>query len=99
MQEARLSAAREVRLSVVSPESGARLLHDPEMPPNLASLALEAVVDPPVEQVVWYVDGEPFKVVDYPYATRWPLRPGEHSFQVRLPSADASSRPVTVKVR
>lgn len=80
-----LSADRQVRVNIVSPESGIRLQSDPEMPSNLSTVALEAAVDPPVTQVVWYVDGAPYKVVDYPYKTRWPLKLGEHSFQVRLP--------------
>ena len=38
-----------------------------------------------VPQVVWYVDGEPYEVVDWPYTTRWPIEPGPHRFQVGLP--------------
>jgi penicillin-binding protein 1C len=77
--------SRAVRLHVASPRGGTRLLHDPETPPTLATLALQAVVEPPVPQVVWYVDGRPFRVADYPYEVRWPLASGEHTFQVRVP--------------
>jgi hypothetical protein len=78
------------RISVTSPEDGVRLLRDPETPASQATLALRAVVEPPTAQVVWYVDGAPFEVVDYPYAARWPLRPGEHAFQARLARGAAS---------
>ena len=94
-----LSAGRQVRVSIVSPESGIRLQSDPEMPSNLSTVALEAVVDPPVAQVVWYVDGAPYKVVDYPYKTRWPLKLGEHRFQVRLPFIDVASSEVSIRVQ
>jgi penicillin-binding protein 1C len=93
-----LEAGWEASLTVVSPEPGARLRPDPEAPAGLATVALEAVVDPPVPQVVWYVDGEPFRVVDYPYGARWPLRPGEHYLQVRVPHTDLVSRTVRVRV-
>ncbi len=61
-------------------------------------MALRAVVDPPVEQLVWYVDGAPYQVADYPYTVRWPLAPGEHSFQARLPFAEERSNLVRVTV-
>jgi hypothetical protein len=62
-------------------------------------VALRAVADPPVEQLVWYVDGQPFETVDYPYSTRWRVVPGEHTFQARLPYRDVSSRAVTISVK
>jgi penicillin-binding protein 1C len=87
-----------VRLSVTSPEDGLRLLRDPETPSAQATIALKAVVDPPAPQVVWYVDGAPFQVADYPYAVRWPLAPGEHVFQARLAQGAVASRVVRVRV-
>ena len=86
-------------IHIAYPASGLNLLKDPETPPDLATLSLQAVVDPPAPQVVWYVNGSPFKVVDYPYAARWPLESGEHTFQVRVPYTDATSRPVRITVR
>jgi penicillin-binding protein 1C len=88
-----------VRLRVTSPEAGVELLRDPETPARLATLALEAIADPPVEQVVWYVDGQPFAVADYPYSTRWPLAPGAHTIQARLPFRPEASAAVRVVVR
>ena len=61
-------------------------------------LELRAVVEPAVEQLVWYVDGRPFRTVDAPFETRWPLEPGEHSFQARLPWGDVRSAAVRVRV-
>jgi len=86
-----LAANRPARLHITSPEHRVRLLRDPETPPELSTVALSVVVDPPVRQVVWYVDGQPYATVDYPYTTRWRLTPGEHTFQVRIPfTADGS---------
>ena len=65
----------------------------------MATLALRAVVDPPSEQVLWYVDGEPFELADYPYTTRWRLEPGEHTIQARLPHQETASKVVRVVVQ
>ena len=88
-----------VRVALQAPEDGLTLWTDPETPSGMATLALRAVVDPPAEQVVWYVDGEPFEVVRYPYVARWRVSPGEHSFQVRLPHTDISSAIARVRVQ
>lgn len=90
--------ARRATIRVVSPENGVRLLRDPEAPRELVTLALEAVVDPPPKQIVWYVDGAPFEVVDYPRVARWPLESGEHTFEARLPHAEVRSTRVRVSV-
>jgi penicillin-binding protein 1C len=84
---------RSFRLEVSQPRAGV-LLEDPEAPASVRTLSLEATVDPPAPQVVWYVDGKPFKVVAYPYAARWRMQEGSHTFQIRLPYAPQVS-PVT----
>jgi penicillin-binding protein 1C len=90
--------ATDIRISVTSPESGLRVLRDPETPPEQATLALRAVVDPPVPQIVWYVDGRAHEVVDHPYTARWTLVPGEHVIEARLPDRDARSGRVRIHV-
>jgi penicillin-binding protein 1C len=85
-------SAGRARLHITSPRDGLRVLRDPETPPDHASLALRAVVDPEAPQLVWYVDGAPYQVVAAPYATRWPLRPGLHVFEARLPSGTSAAR-------
>jgi penicillin-binding protein 1C len=91
-------AGGPTRLRITSPENGARLLRDPETPAALNTVALKAVVDPPVNEVVWYVDGLPVATAAYPYSARWRLQPGEHTFQVRLGSGASASRRVQVTV-
>ncbi|MEQ1570395.1 MAG: transglycosylase domain-containing protein [Myxococcota bacterium] len=85
-----------VALDVSSPVDGARVEADPEAPPGQSTLRLSVAVDPPVEQVVWFVDGQPYKVVSPPYEVRWPLEPGEHVFEARLPYRPERSSPVRV---
>ena len=94
-----LASNRPVRLRITSPEHRTRLLRDPETPPALSTLALTVVVDPPVPQVVWYVDGRPYETTDYPYTARWRLQPGEHTFQVRIPFTPEGSPEVRVIVQ
>jgi len=62
------------------------------------TLALRAVVDPPPEQVVWYVDGRPYMTAEYPFSVRWPLAVGDHTFQARVPFTELRSRIVGIAV-
>jgi len=86
-------------MAITAPMDGAQVMIDPEVPAEQATLALRAAVAPDVEQVVWYVDGEPYAVADHPFTLRWPLTPGEHRFQVRLPFGPERSPAVSVRVQ
>lgn len=86
-------------LEITSPERGIKLIRDPEVPDAHATLALRVTVDPPVSQVMWMVDGQPFELVESPYTTRWPLEAGKHSFQAVVPFTPISSPVVEVEVR
>jgi penicillin-binding protein 1C len=82
----------------VTPEDGVRLLRDPEAPPGTGSIALRALVQPRVEQVLWTVDGAPFRLADAPYTVRWPLAVGEHRIQAQIPYTDIRSQVVRIRV-
>jgi penicillin-binding protein 1C len=92
-------AAERVAVRIVSPRDGQSLARDPEVPAELGTVALEAEADPPVAQLVWYVDGEPWRVVDYPYTARWPVTGGEHRIEARVPFTDAASAAIRVVAR
>ncbi|MFA5137641.1 MAG: transglycosylase domain-containing protein [Elusimicrobiota bacterium] len=99
-EEAPLSPRdQKILVSIVSPENGLRLIRDPETPADQATLALKAVVDPVVPQLVWHVDGKPYEVVDYPYTARLALTPGEHMIQAALPDAPFASKKVRIVVQ
>jgi hypothetical protein len=44
------------------------------------------------------VDGHAYQVTDRPYTARWPLSPGEHVIEARLPNVAAQSGRVKVFV-
>lgn len=90
---------RTPRIRVLSPKPGSQLIIDPDAPPEASTVRLQAAVDPPVEQVVWFVDGRPVAVADPPYVSRWPLEPGAHWIEARLPFSDVRSPPVRVLTR
>jgi penicillin-binding protein 1C len=92
------NSAPKIQVRITAPENGLRLLRDPETPAGNSTLALKADVNPPVPQLVWYVDREPFQLVDYPYSARWPAKPGEHIIQVRIPNSAVASSPIRVIV-
>jgi penicillin-binding protein 1C len=87
-----------VRMTIASPEHNSRIWNNPETPATLNRIALKAVVEPRVPQVVWYVDGEPFAVTDPDQPVFWTVKPGAHTFQVRLPLQRGASRIIHVAV-
>ncbi|MBI4699368.1 MAG: hypothetical protein HY758_10835 [Nitrospirae bacterium] len=90
---------KKMHISIISPENGLRLIRDPETPADMSTLALRAVVNPIVPQLVWYIDGRPFQVTDYPYTARLTITPGEHMIQARLPNSPVSSGSVKIIVQ
>ncbi len=94
----RIAPAVRDELRIVSPRQGQRLLLDPETPAGMATLALAVEVDPEPLQVLWLVDGRPYKLEDYPFTVRWPLQPGEHTFQAQIPGSGRKSGVVRVLV-
>ncbi|HEV8680866.1 MAG TPA: transglycosylase domain-containing protein [Stellaceae bacterium] len=91
-------AAEPVRLSIAAPEQDVHLWRNPEAPAAFDRLALRAVAEPHVAQIVWYVDGEPFAVADPRETVYWPMLPGHHRFQIRRPFGEAASKPVQIAV-
>jgi penicillin-binding protein 1C len=88
-----------IRVKITSPENGLRLLRDPETPVSSATLALKADVNRQIPQLLWYVDRQPFQLVEYPYNARWIAQPGEHIIQVRVPNSTVASPPIRVIVQ
>jgi len=75
----------EPKLRVVTPRPGEVYTRDRESPQDTATIALRAEVEPAVDQVAWYVDGEVVAVVGPPYEARWALSPGHHHVEARVP--------------
>jgi penicillin-binding protein 1C len=94
-----IGSERKIQLAIMAPENGLRLLRDPETPVENSTLALKACVNPQVPQLLWYVDRQPFQLVEYPYSARWIAQPGEHVFQVRVPNSSVASAAIRVVVQ
>jgi penicillin-binding protein 1C len=86
------------RLTIVTPEPDTHLWRNPEAPPALNRLVLRAAAEPKVAQIVWLVDGRPVAVAAPDAPVYWPLVPGRHRFQIRLPLQADMSRAVVVVV-
>jgi penicillin-binding protein 1C len=54
---------------------------------------------PHVPQVVWYIDGAPFALADPDQPVTWPMRVGEHGFQIGLPLRPERSHLVRLLVQ
>jgi hypothetical protein len=85
-------------VTIVSPRDNMRVIRNPEVPADLASLPLKAAATPAAIQVTWYVDGKPFLVSAAKDIARWPLLPGTHTFEARIPFRNIASKPVTIVV-
>ena len=85
-------------IAIEEPIDGSVFRFHPDTPQQLQSIALRANVTPAVPEIIWYVDGEPFQKVSYPYTTRWHLRAGSHVLQARFPHADIQSGIITITI-
>jgi penicillin-binding protein 1C len=97
-RSARAGGSGSHALHIVAPRDGLNLLHDPTLPPLRNTIALQVEVDPPIPEVLWSVDGKPYKLVAYPYTLRWPLQVGEHVMQASMPLTRERSQPIHIKV-
>ncbi len=86
------------RLAIVTPEPDTHVWRNPDAPAALNRLVLRAAVDPPVPQIVWLVDGQPVALAAPDAPLYWPMTPGRHRFQVRLPLQPDASGPLFVVV-
>ncbi|WP_419897780.1 transglycosylase domain-containing protein [Roseomonas sp. USHLN139] len=84
-------------LAILSPENNSRIWRNPETPPALARLRLRASAPPGTPQLLWLVDGEPFATAAPGETVWWPLRPGRHRIELRLPFAEAG-RSISISV-
>jgi penicillin-binding protein 1C len=88
----------EATVTIVSPTAGMRVIRNPELPADLATLPLKATLPSGTSQVVWYVDGKPLLVGSADKVARWPLQVGTHTFEARVPYRSLVSAPVTVHI-
>ena len=89
---------KSVAVQITSPADSTHVYRDPEAPNANSSITLSAVTDPPVAQLLWYVDNKPYKLTAYPYTTRLPLNSGRHIIQARVPLTVERSNPVAIMV-
>ncbi len=89
--------ASEATIEITSPRDGDHLLRDPTVPPELSTIALRAEVNPPVREVLWLIDGQPYQLVAFPYTVRWPVLKSVRTVAVMIPST-AQTKSVRIQV-
>jgi penicillin-binding protein 1C len=90
--------APATRLTIVQPDPNTHVWRNPEVPATLDRLVLRADVEPHVPQIVWLVDGKAVATASPDAPLLWPMTPGRHHFQIRLPLEEGLSRPLSVVV-
>ncbi|WP_018266845.1 transglycosylase domain-containing protein [Methylosinus sp. LW4] len=100
MELAARPASRDetVELAITTPEHKTHVWRNPELPPELNRLALRASAPGSVEQILWMVDGRPFRLADANEPVYWPMQPGTHRIQARLPLRPGASHIVEVTI-
>jgi penicillin-binding protein 1C len=80
------------------PEDGSRFSLDPDVPPELQTIAIVARVPgaDPVARVTFLVDGRVLGEAAAPFRAAWRLEPGRHELTVRLP--DGAEDRATIEV-
>ncbi len=91
------ATAAATRLAIIQPDANTHVWRNPEAPAALNRLVLRAAAEP-AGQIVWLVDGQPVATAASDAPFYWPLQPGHHRFQIRLPLQQALSSPVAVVV-
>jgi penicillin-binding protein 1C len=94
-----LGADPAAALTILSPKPNTRVIRNPELPVDLASLPLKVSATPADAQVTWFVDGKPFAVAPAQEVVRWPLVPGTHTFKAELAYRQTAAKPVTIEVQ
>lgn len=85
-------------LVIATPEHNMHIWRNPDQPERFNKLALKLASGSRETQIVWIVDGEPFKTAQADETVFWPMAPGRHRIQARLALAPVASRAVRVTV-
>jgi penicillin-binding protein 1C len=85
-------------MTIIQPAPDTHVWRNPEIPDALNRLVLRATVSPAVPQVTWLVDGTPVATAPPDAPLYWPMVPGRHQFQLRLPLQPSQSAPITVTI-
>jgi penicillin-binding protein 1C len=87
------------RLRIGSPLDHSIFIRNPEQPPSAAFLPLRLTAESGEGQILWYVDGKPLLLADRHAAIPWPVEPGTHLIEARLPYGGGAAKPVEVTIR
>lgn len=86
------------QFTIASPSNNSHFYINPHIPKEKNSINLHIDIDGEAPEVLWYVDGQPFQLVAAPYSLRWPLQPGVHRFQAKIPYSQIASNIVKVTI-
>jgi penicillin-binding protein 1C len=87
-----------LELTILRPLAGSRIQMDPSIPSKFQTIPLQIKIEPPVSKIQWWVDGELYQEAEYPYTVRWPLQPGVHAIQARMPNSALRSELISFEV-
>ncbi|HVJ55264.1 MAG TPA: transglycosylase domain-containing protein [Aliidongia sp.] len=87
------------RLRIVAPLNHTSFIRNPEAPPGSAFLPLRVGPEAGDGQIVWYVDGRPYRTAGTAETVRWPVEPGRHRIEARPAFGEGGAAPVEVTIQ
>ena len=88
----------DYKIELIEPINSMKYYINPSISIDFQSIPLKAIIDPPVEQAIWYIDDKPYQVVDFPYSTRWTLKRGVHTIQLKFTYSQFESEKIEIIV-
>jgi penicillin-binding protein 1C len=93
-----LAVSEDPPLVIATPEHGAHIWVNRDLPSGLNLLALKLKAPTSGRQIVWHIDGAPYQTAAADETVFWPMQPGVHRFEARPALWPGASRPVKVTI-
>ncbi|QOC22801.1 transglycosylase domain-containing protein [Wenzhouxiangella sp. AB-CW3] len=94
-----LSDHQPARLRIAEPADGSVYYRHPDTPEDLQYVPVRLAGEVPGPQVLWHVDGRPFRLLPADEPLHLPMQPGRFRVHAELPWRPEQSAMVTITVR
>ena len=86
------------KLLITTPENEMHIWRNPNQPEKFNSIPLKLSPGGQVGQILWIIDGEPFKTAQSDETVYWPMSVGTHHIQARAAMAPIFSQRIVITV-
>ena len=86
------------KLLIATPENEMHIWRNPNQPEKFNSIPMKLSLGGQVGQILWIIDGEPFKTAQSDETVYWPMSVGTHHIQARAAMAPIFSQRIVITV-